>query len=117
MATNRRVEAWSGWYDRQVVICKNVPTVNSDGQEVEGETEYCRRWVRITPIRGRERFIAQQAQSDVTHRVRMRYDSETKLIEPTFWIKKLDGTRLDIRTVIDVDDAHMEIELECNRRS
>jgi len=110
------VRAYAGEYDQRVTIWRNVPTVNSDGQKVEVATEYIRRKVSVRPLSGKERFLAQQTQADVTHRVRMRRDNQTKAITPKDWLSLRDGTRLDVTRVFDVDMARRELELECKQR-
>lgn len=109
-----------GSYDKRVTIWQNEPTYNTDRQPVENPVEFISRWVNIRSVTGRgrggERFQAQQTQADVTHLVRMHYDSQTKIITPKMWLTKHDGTRLDILLAFDVDDRHIELELECNQR-
>jgi len=112
----KQIGAWAGEYDQRVTIYQNQPTTNADGQEVEGEVEFLQRWAKVTPIAGQERFLAQQTQADITHRVRMRSDVQTRTITPAMWLKLLDGTRLDIKRAFDVDLRRVELELECNQR-
>lgn len=109
--------AWAGEYDQRVTIWKNVPTVNDDGQKVEAAVEYIKRWAAIRPISGQERFLAQQTQADVTHRVRLRSDSQSREITAQYWLTLRDGTRLDIKRVFDVELQQIELELECNQRT
>ncbi len=106
----------AGQYDKRVTVWKNVPTTNDDGQRVQTPVEFIERWARIMPITGTERFIAQQTKADITHRVRMRSDSQTRTITAKMWITMRDGTRLDIKRVFDVDVRKVELELECNQR-
>lgn len=63
----------------------------------------------VEPLSGRELINAQAVQSDVTHRVRMRYVSgiETKH-------RIMFGSRvLDIRAVRNVDERNTELEMLC----
>lgn len=111
------IRSWAGEYDQRVTICKNVPTVNTDGQKVEAESEWIQRWASVRPISGQERFLAQQTQADVTHRVRMRSDTQTRTITAEMWLKLRDGTRLDIKRTFDLNVRRVEMELECNQRT
>ncbi len=106
----------TGEFDHRVTVCKNVPTTNPDGQKVPVEDEWIRRWAKVTPLSGNERMLAQQTQADVTYRVRMRRDTQTKTITPQMWLKLRDGTVLNIKRVFDVEMRKIEIELECNQR-
>lgn len=105
-----------GEYRTQITIYEQTSgtTPNADGQVPEAETAFLERWAKVIPIHGRERFLAQQTQADVTHFVRMRYDSDTKTITPKMWVKLRDGTRLNIVRAYDPDAGRCEIELECN---
>lgn len=110
------IEAWAGDYNHRVTVCKNDPTSNPDGQKVPAESEWIRRWAKVTPLAGRERLLAQQTQADITYRVRMRYDTQTKTIRPKMHLKLRDGTVLNIKRVFDVEMRKTEIEMECNQR-
>lgn len=106
----------AGAYNQRISICKNEPTTNTDGQRPANENVWIQRWASVNPLSGRERLIAQQTQADVTYRVRMRYDTQTKTIDPTMHLKLRDGTVLNITRAFDLEMAKTEIELECTRR-
>ena len=111
------IEAMAGDYDQRIAVCKNEPTTDdADGQQVPSETVWIRRWAKVIPVSGTERLLAQQTQADVTYRVRMRRDTQTKTIDPTYHLKLRDGTVLNIKRVSDVEVRHVEIEQECNQR-
>ncbi len=67
------------------------------------------RWASIEPLRGQERFIADQTQSGVTHRVRLRYLSGVKP-EMRF---DYDGRTFEIAQVLNRDELGAELELLC----
>ena len=106
----------AGEYDQRVTVYKNVPTTNPDGQQVAAENGWIVRWAKVTPVSGQERGLAQQTQADVTYRVRMRYDTQTKTITPPMHLKLRDGTVLNITRAFDVEMRKTEMELECNQR-
>lgn len=110
------IHAYAGQYDQQVRVWKNTPTTNTDGQRVEGPTLWITRWARVTPVNAGERIVAQQMQADITHRVRIRSDTQTRQLTPAMWLKLADGTRLDIVRAYDVDLRRVELELECKQR-
>jgi len=74
--------------------------------------EYDQR-VTIEPYGGGERHQNKQQQADITHRVRMRSDSQSRTITPRDWLLLADGTRLDIERVYDVDLRKVELAIEC----
>lgn len=110
----------AGQYDKLATIWQNEPTYNADRQPVENGVEFIERWVNIRSATGRgrggERFQAQQMQADVSHLVRMHSDTQTRTITPKMWLTLHDGTRLDITRIVDIDNRHIELELECNQR-
>ena len=63
----------------------------------------------IEPLSGRELITAQAVQSDVTHRVRMRYVAGVQTKH-----RILFGSRVfDIRAVRNVDERNIELEMLC----
>ncbi|BER92691.1 phage head closure protein [Atrimonas thermophila] len=66
-------------------------------------------WAKVEPLKGRERFVAQQAQSEVTHRITTRYYSG---IEPQMRVVYR-NRNFDIEVVINVDEKNEWLELQC----
>lgn len=66
-------------------------------------------WASVKPLQGREYFASQQAQSEVTHEVMMRYcEGITPRSRVVF------GERVfDIRGVINTDERCIELKLMC----
>ena len=71
-------------------------------------------WGAVEPISGREFFAAQQTQSEITHRVTLRYMPGITADDRILW---MDGGRerlFDIKSPpIDRDERHRQIELMC----
>jgi SPP1 family predicted phage head-tail adaptor len=70
-------------------------------------------WEAVEPIRGREFFAAQQVNSEVTHRVTIRYRTGvTAKMRLVF-----QGRVLDISAPpIDVEERHRDLQLMCIER-
>ena len=113
---SQRIEANAGDYDKRVRIYQDDPDENTDGQRVESGKLFCRRWAKVVPVAGGERFLDKQTTADVTHRVRMHFDSHTRRITPKMWLLLADDTRLNVKRALDVEGRGVEIELECNQR-
>lgn len=113
------IRAWAGEYNHRVTIWKNDPDreENADGQRPEDPKEICKRWASVMAVRAAERFLSLQVKQDITHAVRMRRDTVTLTFDSSYWLTLRDGTRLDIRTIHDVDDGRQELILECNQRT
>jgi len=107
-----------GDYDRRVAVKRNkaARSANADGQRPEDAETFCTRWCKIRPVSGREALQNQQTQADVTHRVRMHSDTQTRQITPAMWLVTGDAERLNIVRVFDPDGRRIEIELECVER-
>lgn len=101
-----------------VRVWKETPgaTANSDGQLPETQTEVCRRWAEIHPLRGQERMLADQQQADITCRVRLVYDETVATISERMWLTMEDGTRLNIVAAYDPDMRRQYYVLDCNQR-
>ena len=67
----------------------------------------CIVWAAVDPISGREFYAAEQAQSEVNHKVRMRYRGG---IQPGMRLL-LGGRRLHIQSVIDWEERHESLLL------
>ena len=67
-------------------------------------------WAAIKPMRGNERYEAQQVQSTLTHKVTIRYRAG---IKPQ--MRLLYGNRVfNIEAVIDIEERHRWLELLCS---
>lgn len=66
-------------------------------------------WASVEPLKGRELLLAQQIQSEIDVRIRMRYRSGvTATMRATF-----NGVSYDILAVIDAEIRNAELELMC----
>lgn len=61
-----------GRMDRRVTLQRRVMAENAYGEQVEAWTDLCTVWAEMVPLRGVERFAAQQtaASSDTKWRIR-----------------------------------------------
>jgi SPP1 family predicted phage head-tail adaptor len=66
-------------------------------------------WASVEPVTGREFFAAAQVQTEVTHRVRMRYLAG---VTPKHRIRHGDRL-LDVRLVRNLEERNVELELLC----
>lgn len=82
---------------------------NVIGGEVKEWVPVATVWAAVEPIRGREFFAAHQVNAEVTTRIRIRY---LPGVAPTMRVQFGNRT-YDIRTVIDVDERHLELQLMC----
>jgi SPP1 family predicted phage head-tail adaptor len=69
-------------------------------------------WAAIEPLQGREALLAAQAQTTLTHRVRLRGENRSRGI--TARNRLLYGSRIfDIQSVTDSQEGHRELVLDC----
>ena len=88
-------------------IEKKVVARDSYGAETITWTDVDTVWGSVEPISGREYFLAQQVQSEVTHRVTIRYYAG---MNPGWRIKF--GTRIfDVLSVINTEERNREMIL------
>ncbi len=72
-------------------------------------TDYLTMWASVEPLRGRELMLAQQMQSEVDVRIRLRYRGGiTADMRVTFG-----GVNYDIKSVANIDLRNSELELMC----
>ncbi len=71
-------------------------------------------WAAVEPLGGREFFSAQQVQSDITTRIVCRYASALSDVSAADRIRH-GSVVYDIRSVIDVDSRHRELQFMCTQ--
>lgn len=99
----------AGKLRHRVTIQQLVKTDDGYGGIVETWQDVATVWAAVEPLRGNERYRAQQVQAELTHKVIMRYRAG---IKPQ--MRLLYGNRIfEIEAVIDVEERHKWIELLC----
>jgi SPP1 family predicted phage head-tail adaptor len=78
------------------------------GKQVEWADRF-NAWAYIEPLSGREYFDAMQIQTEISHRVIVRYRND---ITPDMRIK-YGGRILEIEAVIDIGNQHRFLEILC----
>jgi len=100
----------AGKLRHRVTIQEATESVDSYGQPTFAWADEATVWASIEPLRGQERLAQQQIESDVTHRVTLRYLTN---LTPAKRIKF--GSRyLEIRSVMNVDEHDETMVLECH---
>lgn len=72
-------------------------------------TDVATTWAAIDPISGREFYAAEQSQSEVTHKVRLRYRPGLTTAMRISW----EGRLLKILSIIDWEERHESLLLMC----
>ena len=102
----------SGKLNKSVQIQVLAETRGSSGEITRAWTTVATRQMSVAPILGREYMNAQQVQSDVTHRVRMRYydglTSEHRLL--------FDGRVLHILSILNPFERNEQLEVMCKEQ-
>ena len=94
----------------RVVFQRPTISVDSFGEPDRSYTDLCTSWALVQPMKGAERFAANQAQAEVDHRIVTRNRSELSDLGPgdrATW----DGHVYDIRSVIPRDHKRSELEI------
>ncbi len=99
----------AGTLRHHVRIERPVEGFTEDGEVSRTWQLFAECWASVEPLSGREYYEARQTEAAVTHHVRMRYRSS---VLPSMRI--VHGARiLQIGSVIDVGERHMELDLVC----
>lgn len=100
----------AGQLRHRVTIQQLTRVEDEGGGHEENWADVATVWAAIKPMRGSERYEAQQVQSTLTHKVTIRYRAG---IKPQMRI--LYGNRIfEVEAVIDVDERHKWLELLCS---
>jgi SPP1 family predicted phage head-tail adaptor len=96
----------------RVILQSPGGVIDEFGERETTWTDVATVWASIDPLSVREQFLAQQAQSITTHKVKFRYDSSLSVINASWRVKF--GTRVFvIDGVINKDERNKEYELLC----
>ena len=82
---------------------------NSWGDETNTWNTYDTVWASIRPLSGNERAAQAQAQTEISHDIRIRYH---KVVKPQHRISYGDRV-FEINAVIDVEERKRELQLMC----
>jgi len=99
-------------FPHNVRIEQAARTQNTFGEKVETWLLFALVWANVESLSGREIFQAQQVQSLVTHRVRMRFMPGVKSEMRIRW----DTRVFQIDSVINSAERNRELELLCVER-
>lgn len=75
-------------------------------------------WAEVKPLKGTEKYVAEQLRGEVSHSVRMRYIGSIVRLTPRHVIlyQSRDGViQLNINQVINVDERYVEYLLLCTQ--
>ena len=99
----------AGRLRHRITIQEPVTARNSYGEAITTWTAVATVWASVEPLSGREFFAAEHVQSEVTHRVRMRWQSG---ITPDMRVL-FDGRVLTIDAVINYGERRTDLQLMC----
>ncbi|MGH6866300.1 MAG: phage head closure protein [Methyloceanibacter sp.] len=68
-------------------------------------------WARVEPLKGEERFAAQQVIATLGHRVHIRYRDDLSTLDRVIW----EGQQLDVQAVTHPDERKRYTVLDCAR--
>lgn len=100
----------TGKLRHRATIQQLVSTDDGAGGSIETWQNVATVWAAIEPLRGNERYTAQQVQSTLTHKVTIRYREG---IKPQMRLT-YKGRIFDIESVIDIEERHRWLELLCS---
>lgn len=99
----------AGELDRRITLQQRSTSRDSGGMQVNTWADVATVWAKIQPASGREMLTSGALMSEVTHTITIRYRTGV-----TTAMRALYGsTILDIKAVVDVEMAHVALELSC----
>lgn len=103
----------AGQLNKKVTVQSYTSAANSFGEMIETWSTYATRNASVEPLQGREFWAAQQLNSEVTSKIRLRYDSITGAITPKMRVQ-WDSRTFKIHSVINVNQRNREVQLMCS---
>lgn len=99
--------------NRKIILQSPSGTRNAIGERVTTWTNVATVWAEISPLSVRDLLAAGQMQSEVSHRVRVRYGASIAAIDSSWRV--LYGTRVFVISgVRNINEAGREFELLCH---
>ncbi|MMZ49680.1 Phage head-tail joining protein [compost metagenome] len=95
--------------DKRVTIQRFKKTKDKEGIPTEAWIDVATVWAAVEPLRGREYFAAAAVNQERTVRFRMRYRPNITAEMRLLYERRV----FDIKSVIDVNEAHRELHLMC----
>jgi len=93
----------------RLTVERATETQDAVGSVTKGWGSVATPYGDIKPLRGQERFIAQQTAAEVSHRILMRHDSDTSGITARDRVT-LDGRVFELLAVLNVDERDRVLE-------
>jgi SPP1 family predicted phage head-tail adaptor len=110
----------AGRLRHKVTLQRRVETTNAIGETVWYYADVAEIFAHIEPLSGKEYFGAQQVQSDVTTRVRVRYRTGLQPTMRLVHVREAGSPTLfdyyDIQSIIQPHTDRRELQLMCIRR-
>lgn len=98
-----------GNLNKRITLQQQTEEQDASGQLLDNWADIATVWAAIEPLSGREFFAAQQVNSEVTTKIRIRYRDGIKA-----YMRIKYGERIfDIQSVIDPKEQHKELVLMC----
>lgn len=99
----------------RVALQRYTATQNSHGEEAKTYTALDTVWASVEPLTGKELLSAQQTESSIDLRVRVRYSSTISTLRPKDRV--VFGSRtFEILSVINPGERNAQLELMCKER-
>ena len=102
----------SGDLRKRVILQKRDVTLDSAGQQVTTWTTLATVWASIEALSVRDLLAAQAVQSEVSHKITVRYRSEfsTPVADATYRLN-YNGRLFNIKGVMNIDERNRTIEI------
>jgi SPP1 family predicted phage head-tail adaptor len=94
----------------RVTIRELVETLDDYGQPIQTWQEVATVWARVEPLKGDERFAAQQIIATAAYRVHIRYRDDVTVLHSIRW----NDIDLDITSISNADERKRYLALECS---
>ena len=100
----------AGKLNKKISLQRITRTPDGGGGYTESWTEYAKTWAHVKPKTGNEIFSGMQLEANITHDIMIRYRSD---ILPNDKIVLETSRELNIRSIIDLEERHVWLQLRC----
>jgi SPP1 family predicted phage head-tail adaptor len=99
-----------GELNKRITIQRKKTTLNSYGENIQDWENLITIWASINPIVGKEYFAAETINSEVTHKIKVRY---LNIIKPNMRIE-FNSRIFTIQSIINYKENNTELQIMCN---
>ncbi len=102
----------AGALNRRITIQQRSPGQDENGAQIDAWADVCSIWASIKPLSGQELMAAQAVQSEISHRITIRYQLQFSNPKHVATLRIMYKERIfNIHAAMNIEEANKMIEI------